>query len=81
MKSLQIVSRVSGDGILRLQIPTDMPNQELEVVVVLQPAAHKAGNMPEDGEWPPDFFERTAGIFQDDPLERGDQGSMKSGRC
>jgi len=50
MKSLQIVSRVSGDGILRLQISTDMPNQELEEVIVLQPVAHKAGNMPEDGE-------------------------------
>lgn len=78
MRSLQLRSYVSEDGILRLQIPTDMPNQELEVVVVLQPTAvQQEKDMPDDGEWPRDFFEKTAGLFQNDPLERGNQGEYE----
>jgi hypothetical protein len=36
MKSLKLRSRISPDGILRLEIPAGIPNQELEVTVVLQ---------------------------------------------
>lgn len=73
MKSLKLISRISPDGILRLEIPAGMPNQELEVTVVLKPSK----NIRIPREWPPDFFEKTAGLFQNGPLERGDQGEYE----
>lgn len=77
MKTIQLTSHISEDGILRLQIPTDMPAQEVEILVVMQPIIRKNREISEDSGWPPDFFEKTAGIFQDEPLKRGEQGEYE----
>ncbi len=37
----------------------------------------KTADLPGTGKgWPPGFFERTAGMFADEPFERPDQGEF-----
>jgi hypothetical protein len=70
MKSIQIKSHVGKDGILHLQVPVDISDQEIEVLLVLQPVDQKTVDMPGSSGWPPDFFKITAGAFKDNPLKR-----------
>jgi hypothetical protein len=37
MQSIKLRSRVDADGILRLEVPLELANQELDLVVVYQP--------------------------------------------
>jgi hypothetical protein len=76
MKTIQLTSRINEYGILRLQIPTDMPAQEVEILVVMQPMTRNREILQDSG-WPPEFFEKTAGIFQDEPLERAEHGEYE----
>jgi hypothetical protein len=71
MQSISVRTRVGADGKLRLDIPVDVRNVDVEVVVVMQPASTPAG-------WPADFFERTAGALADTPIKRGEQGDFES---
>lgn len=78
MKSIQLKSRVKPDGTLELRVPTDLPESDVEVVVVVQPVLEEAGKgSPEALRWPPDFFERTAGAWQGEPLVREKQGEYE----
>ena len=77
MKSIQIKSHVGKDSILRLQVPVDISDQEIEVLLVLRPVDQKTADMPESSEWPPDFFKITAGAFKDNPLKREAQGEYE----
>jgi hypothetical protein len=66
MQTIKIDARVGEDGILKLELPLDMADEDLEVLVVVQ-RKQKRG-------WPPGYFEQTAGALADDPIERGPQG-------
>lgn len=77
MKSIQVKSRVGKDGVLRLQVPVDMSDQDLEVLLVLQPLTRKPVDITDSGGWPPDFFKITAGAFKDKPLKRETQGEYE----
>ncbi|MBE9160734.1 hypothetical protein [Tychonema sp. LEGE 06208] len=68
MQSIKVRSRVGSDGMLHLQIPVGIKDTELEVIVVFQPITPATeAKTPEDLGWPPVFFERTFGCFQDEP--------------
>lgn len=68
MLSISVKSRVDEDGVLRLNIPTDLSETDVEVLVVVQPLAGSR-QQPENGDtWPKDFFERTFGCLKDDPI-------------
>ncbi|KPA09824.1 twitching motility protein PilT [Candidatus Magnetomorum sp. HK-1] len=41
MKSIQLKSNVGHDGILRLQLPVDLPNQEIEIVIIIHAVQQK----------------------------------------
>lgn len=87
MNSIKLVSTTDADGNLR--VPLNLPNCRVEVVVVweeTQPAnetgssregASVASAAGSGGGWPPGFFERFAGAFADDPLQRGEQGVVE----
>jgi len=77
MKTIELTSHVGGDGILRLEVPVDVRNQDLDVLVVVNPVAQQARERTGHDRWPPGFFELTAGAFRDEPLERGDQGEYE----
>ena len=58
MQSIKIRQRVGQDGVLHLDIPTNMKDDEVEVVVVYQ-LVQKA----EKRHWSPEFL-RTFGAWQ-----------------
>lgn len=77
MQSIKLRSHVGSDGILHLDIPVGVHDAELEVTVTVQPIAPPEAKTPEELGYPPDFFERTAGSFQDEPLVRYPQGKLQ----
>jgi hypothetical protein len=80
-KSFLLTSRVTANGILELCVPTDLPELEVEVVIIVRPipSAAERGS-PEERGWPPQFFERTAGCLGDDPIHRWPQDPRDEGR-
>ena len=113
MESIKIRQRVGQDGILHLDIPIQLPNREIEAVVIYQPvqpsktAEHSLASLygicadnpiilnnddlsealddeltesstqqPIKRQWSPRFFERTAGVWQGEPLVRAEQGEQ-----
>lgn len=76
MQSVKLRSHVGADGILKLEIPLDLVDTEVEVMIVFQPLSPAASNLEALG-WPPDFFEETFGSFQDEPLVRAPQGDYE----
>ncbi len=76
MKSIKLRSRVGADGILHLDLPINIKEQELEVTVLYQPVeTYLPPSSPETLGYSPNFFAETAGAWQGEPLVRGEQGS------
>lgn len=69
MQTIKFDTRVGHDGILKLEVPLEVTDADLEVLIVV----HKK----EKRGWPEGYFERTAGSLADDPLERPAQGSYE----
>jgi hypothetical protein len=67
MQTITLKTRADKDGILRLEIPTQLTNQEVEIVLVMQPIKTEA--LDEMG-YPIGYFEETYGSFADEPIER-----------
>jgi hypothetical protein len=67
MQTLTLKARSGKDGIVRLEIPTDKADNDLEIVVVIQ--AIKDEPLDAMG-YPVGYFEETFGSFADNPLER-----------
>jgi hypothetical protein len=77
MQSVTVRSHIGSDGLLNLQIPVELKDVDVEVVVVVQQIN---GHLVTDTEalgWPPGFFEETYGSFKDEPLERPPQGDFE----
>jgi hypothetical protein len=78
MQSLKVVSRVGSDGILHLDVPVGMTNEELEVLVIFQPLKSTVQvDTPQSLNWLPGFFEEVIGGWAGEPLERGEQGEFE----
>ena len=77
MKTIELTSHVGEDGILRLELPIDMRDQDLDVLVVLNPVSGQAPGARGEDLWPPGLFASTAGAFREEPLEREDQGEYE----
>lgn len=71
METIKIQTHVGSDGVLTLQLPSEMAGQELEVLVTVHPKEKKH-------VWPPGYFDRTAGSLADDPIERPPQGHYET---
>lgn len=66
MREIELTVHVGDDGILRLETPVDTRHADLKVKITIEQDA--------ENDWPPGYFERTAGALADFPLERGEQG-------
>jgi len=78
LETIRLRTHVGGDGNVTLSLPQRYAGQDLEVVLVVQPAAPlSAQPTPEELGWPPGFFEQTYGSFRDTPLERPEQGEYE----
>jgi hypothetical protein len=73
MPKIFVRSHVGADGVLHLDIPTTMKDEDVEVTVTLKPIAESSQKTPEELGWTPGFFEETAGQWQGD-LVREPQG-------
>lgn len=77
MQSIKLRSHVGSDGILHLEIPLDITDKEIEVMVIyqqLEPSAQ--GKTPQNLAWPNSFFEQIYGIYQDDPIVTDSEGDF-----
>jgi len=79
MRSFKIKSNVGKDGILRLQLPVNTPEQEVEIIVVMQTIHKQAEKRSEIiGKGLPDyFFQDVVGGWSGD-LVRPDQGDFET---
>lgn len=75
MQSLRLQSHIGQNGILRLELPLDVSNTDVEMVLIFQPIPPKQQPLQILG-WPDGFFEKTFGSFKDDPSERPPQGKF-----
>lgn len=74
METVKLRSRAGADGILHLQVPVGVKNNDFEVIIIVQSVgAAIEEKTPEDLGWPPGFFERTAGALAGEDLERPEQ--------
>jgi hypothetical protein len=69
MQTIQVRGKTGADGVLHLSIPLGTPEAEFEAVVVVQPQTPAAIHP----EWPPGFFEETAGGITDETFVRPPQ--------
>jgi len=93
MESVKIKAHVGTDGILKLELPVDVVDTDVELVIVMH---FLAKPLPTDTNkkaataifaqsrdearkngWPDGFFERTYGVFADNPIEREPQGEFE----
>ena len=66
METIKLKTYIDNTGTLRLELPTDLANHEVEVLVVLQPTLTQT-----DGGWPNGYFEAIDAIEADDLIEAG----------
>jgi hypothetical protein len=63
--SIKVRQHIGVDGILHLEIPTEIQEGEVEATVTYQELVPK--EVDERG-WPVGFFDRSYGICADDPI-------------
>lgn len=67
METMKVKAHIKDDGILKLEVPTNLSAGEVEVVLVLQESQPK---QVDANGYPIGFFDRTYGALADDPIER-----------
>ena len=77
MDSIKIRTYIGDDGILQIQLPPEIANQELDVVIVFQPVIQKSSQSPtktpEELGYSGKFVEKVIGSWEGDQLERPEQ--------
>jgi len=63
MQTHETSQRAGPDAKLRLEIPVEKPGQAYHVIVVIDEQSQGDTTMV---QWPPDYFEATAGAWQGD---------------
>ena len=64
MESVTIKAHIGEDGVLSVRLP--VINQDIEATIVYQSTNQKR-------QWSPDFFAKTCGCWQGEPLVRDPQ--------
>jgi hypothetical protein len=67
-------ARTSIDGTLSLEIPTGLPDADVEVLVVLESAS---GGPATVRDWPSGFFEKYFGALYDEGIECQSPGEVE----
>ena len=75
METIKLTTQIDNTGKLRLDLPTQLANRQVEVLVVLHPVNNE--EQTDELGWPIGYFEEIDGIMADDILERGDQGEFE----
>lgn len=70
MQTITLKARADRDGVIRLEVPTDLMGKEVEIVLVMQPVIEIPGKDVDAMGYPIGYFEETYGSLADDPIER-----------
>lgn len=80
METLKIRTYIGEDGILKVRLPQQLVNQELDIVIVFQPTEIQPTEIPTKSQQPPEelgfsrrFLEEVIGSWEGEPLERPEQ--------
>ncbi|MBD2202713.1 hypothetical protein H6G33_17700 [Calothrix sp. FACHB-1219] len=77
MESIKVRTYIGNDGILQVQLPPEIVNQELDVVIVFQPviqeASQSASKTPQELGYSHRFVAEVVGSWEGEPLERPEQ--------
>jgi hypothetical protein len=77
MESMKIRTHIGDDGILQIQLPPEIANQELDVVIVFQPvipeSSQTIAKTPQELGYSHRFLENVIGSWEGEPLERPEQ--------
>ncbi|OAB58152.1 hypothetical protein AY600_01130 [Phormidium willei BDU 130791] len=75
MLNIRLTTHIGDDGILNVQMPSDVRNTELDVLVVFQATTSPGQDrVAKDREWPSGFFEKTWGSCADDLIIIDEEG-------
>jgi hypothetical protein len=74
MKTVELVQEAGADKVLHVTIPVDEADRLYRLTILIEPDADNNGAGLD--EWPPGFFERTAGQWVGE-LERAPQGDYE----
>jgi len=74
MKTVELIREAGSDKIVHLAIPVDEAARRYRLIVLIEPDSDDEGGGLD--EWPPGFFERTAGKWVGE-LERAPQGEYE----
>ncbi|MDK2408304.1 hypothetical protein QHH11_01230 [Aphanizomenon sp. PH219] len=77
MESMKIKTHIGNDKILKIELPDEFANEELEIVIVFQHIAEKslqsATKTPEELGYSRRFLEEVIGSWEGEPIERPEQ--------
>lgn len=76
MQTIETQSHIGADGILHLSLPVNLPETDVDIIVV-QPRGGAQSNGSAAKGWPPGFFEEVIGGWQGEMLERPEQGEYE----
>ncbi|MGH9841047.1 MAG: hypothetical protein ACREEM_20010 [Blastocatellia bacterium] len=75
MQSVTVRSYIGVDGILNLQIPVELKDVEVEVVLTMKLlATQDLETLAQSNGWPPGFFTNVIGGWKGEPPVRAPQG-------
>lgn len=78
MQSVTVRSHIGADGILNLQIPVELKDVDVEVVVTMRPLEiDEIEALAQSNGWPLGFFTQTMGKWEGEPLVREHQGEYE----
>ena len=75
MDAIKLKTHVGEDGILKLEVPVDIVNRDVEVTLTFDTLAQV--KKTDANGWPIGYFDLTYGSLADHPIERGDQGQAE----
>ena len=78
MRSILIRSRVGADGVLHLDVPSNLVETDVEVMVILQPVRQSDLGATEELAWSTGFFESVVGGWQGERLTRECEGEYEA---
>ncbi|MBE9143672.1 hypothetical protein [Planktothrix mougeotii] len=73
MESIQFKGHIGQDGILRVQMPAEFKDRDLEGIVCFQVSDETLKHE----DWQPGFFEEVIGGWVGEPLVRENQGQYE----
>ncbi len=74
METIKLTTRIDHTGQLRLDLPTQLANSQVDVLVVLHPVKEE---QTDELGWPIGYFDEIDAIEADDMIERGCQGEFE----